>query len=157
MKNQNIVYIIAILFLVGLSLFILNNYKIKTQEKQEKPIEILFQTFSEPTTSNPDPIEEIKKSLEEREYTSVIITLNGNELTSAGSTAGDEVKMKEVARIQDAFLAEVTEGDFHLDTRFQYTPQVSGRVNKFGLEKLLQNDKVLRISPNSPSSLDPVK
>ena len=156
MKNKNIVYIIAILFLVGLSLFILNNYRIKTQKKQEKPIEIVSQTLLEPTTSNPDPIEEITKSLEEQEYTSVIITLNGTELTSPNSTAGDEVKMKEVARLQDAFLAEVTEEDFYLDTRFQYTPQVSGRVNKSGLEKLLQNDKVLRISPNSPISLDPV-
>jgi len=44
MKNKNLIYgIVALLFLAGLSLFILNNYQIQIQAKPNKPIELPLQ------------------------------------------------------------------------------------------------------------------
>ena len=40
MKNKKIFYGIAILFLIGLSLFVLNNYQIQVQERPDKPIKL---------------------------------------------------------------------------------------------------------------------
>ena len=40
MKNKNFLYVIAILFLVGLSLFIWNNYQIQIQERPDKSIKL---------------------------------------------------------------------------------------------------------------------
>lgn len=41
MKNKNLIYIIiALLFLVVLSLFVWNNYKIQVQERLDKPIRL---------------------------------------------------------------------------------------------------------------------
>lgn len=40
MKNKKLIYGIAILFLIGISLFIWNNYQIKVQERPEKPIKL---------------------------------------------------------------------------------------------------------------------
>lgn len=40
MKNKNFFYGIATLLLIGLSLFIWNNYQIQVQERSEKPIKL---------------------------------------------------------------------------------------------------------------------
>jgi|SRR3989344_8316903 len=41
MKNKNLIYgIIAVLFFVGLSVFIWNNYQIQIQERPDKPIKL---------------------------------------------------------------------------------------------------------------------
>ncbi len=78
------------------------------------------------------------------EPVSVIIALWPEEGTSRDSASGAP-EPAEIARVQEAVLAGLSDSEFQVSVRYSHIPALSGRLYSAGVEKLAADPRVRRI------------
>lgn len=99
-----------------------------------------------PITPKMGDVEEIQALLNKEEWVLVIVMLKGNEFTDPNFIGDDAKKNAEAQRIQSAVLATLTTDDFQVYSRFQSITGFAGKISKSGMEKLLNDQRVISIS-----------